>query len=244
MSNFKKGQNQNTEVFNPRTGKFEPVSSQSEEYQSICEDYTPVDYGGAGNNAPQKNQSVTVYVVIIVVLALLLFFLTISLGSANNKYNQLAYYTAQLEQQIENMEKSQTVSKTERVEEVKQSQKPKSTKYNVEILNTYIDYDKYNEEQPVLLVEYSFTNNTDEAKSWMVSVSDKVFQNGIECGGTAYHEDVNSEMQMNDVKPGYTANLIVAYPLYDTTNPVELEITEYITDKYITGANITLDVAE
>ena len=223
MGKFKKEQNQDTEIFNPRTGKFEPMNSQNNEYQSICGDYKPVDLGGAVDTTPPKKKSKAIPVVIAIIVGAVVLHSCGKNNTSNNISNS------------ENYEETQIAQTTADAQPIK------SSKYEVEILNTYVDYDKYDEEQPVLLVEYSFKNNTDEAKSWMFSVSDKAFQNGIECGGTVYHDDINSEMQMNDVRPGYATTLTVGYPLYDTTSPVEIEVTEYILDDYITGTIVNLD---
>lgn len=99
-------------------GYYNPETKQNE-YKSIIEDYTPVDYGTAGKNAPQQNQSLTVYVVIIVVLALFLFFLTLSIGNMMSTNEKLNKRIKELETYISSVEDQSTVSKTENVEETK-----------------------------------------------------------------------------------------------------------------------------
>ena len=254
MGKFKKEQNQDTEIFNPRTGEFEPVKSQSKEYQPICEDYTPVDYGTAGKTAPKQNKSVTKYVVIIVVLAVLSFFLFASWRNGNIRYNQLLKYTAQLEQQIKDMEKPSTVSKTEKVEEtvvttIYETKEDKSTKevtvkkvgesnIGISCMSAKLDYDKEN--NPILLVEYEFTNNTNENIDWLWNVTNKAFQCGIECSGSVYHDDINNQMHSNEIQPGTTVTIVEGYPLYDNTSTVTIECSELFGDEPMLVVDIEL----
>lgn len=71
---------------------------------------------------------------------------------------------------------------------------------------------------PVLVIEYAFTNVDDEPASFTFSVQDSVFQNGIECSSTVFGcDEVDSQQQLNDVQPGFTYNLKVAYELKDMT---------------------------
>ena len=234
MGKFKKEQNQDTEIFNPRTGEFEPVKSQSKEYQPICEDYTPVDYGTAGKTAPKQNKSVTKYVVIIVVLAIISLFLLVSWRNESIKYNQLLYYAAQLEKQIENTENSSTISKTETVEA------PIQTTENGFVIK-YVSAEIVHKTkgEPILLVTYEFTNNSDEAASWMWDLRSKAFQNGIECGGYVSHDNINTQMQDNDIKPGTTITIVEGYPLYDVENPITIEVAELFDDEPILTVKIS-----
>lgn len=76
------------------------------------------------------------------------------------------------------------------------------------------DYDG----NPILVIEYAFTNIDDKPKSFTFSVQDSVFQNGIECSSTVFGcDEVDSQQQLNDVQPGFTYNLKVAYALQDMT---------------------------
>lgn len=84
-------------------------------------------------------------------------------------------------------------------------------------INSYAISKDYNG-NPVLVIEYAFTNIEDEPKSFTFSVQDSVFQNGVECSSTVFGcDEVDSQQQMNDVQPGFTYNLKVAYALQDMT---------------------------
>lgn len=177
-------------------GYYNPETKQNE-YKPIIEDYTPVDYGTTSKTTPQQNHSITKYIVIIVILAIFSFLLFVSWRNGNIRYNQLSRYTAQLEQQIKDMEKPSTVSKTEKIEEtvvttIYETEEDKSTKevtvkkvgesnIGISCMSAKLDYDKEN--NPILLVEYEFTNNTNKNIDWLWDVTDKAFQCGIECSG-------------------------------------------------------------
>lgn len=77
-----------------------------------------------------------------------------------------------------------------------------------------------------MVVEYNFTNNSDEAQSFIFACQDKVFQNGIECDDTVIGcDDIDSQQQMNEIQPGTTYALKIGYHLQDTTSPVDIEVT-------------------
>lgn len=234
-------------------GYYNPETKQNE-YKPIIEDYTPVDYGTAGKTTPQKNQSTTIYIVIIIVLAIFSFFLFVSWRNGNIRYNQLSRYTAQLEKQIKDMEKSSTVSKTEKVKEtvvttIYETEEDKSTKkvtvkkvdesnIGISCMSAKLDYDKEN--NPILLVEYEFTNNTNENIDWLWDVTDKAFQGGVECGGNVYHDDINNQMHSNEIQPGTTVTIVEGYPLYDNTSTVTIECSELFGDEPMLVVDIEL----
>ncbi|MFR6313197.1 MAG: DUF5067 domain-containing protein [Ruminococcus sp.] len=98
------------------------------------------------------------------------------------------------------------------------------TEFQVELLGTSVSQDY--EGKPVLVVEYNFTNNSDEAQSFIFACQDKVFQNGIECDDTVIGcDDIDSQQQMNEIQPGTTYALKIGYHLQDTTSPVDIEVT-------------------
>lgn len=86
------------------------------------------------------------------------------------------------------------------------------------------DYDG----SPVLVVEYNFTNNSDEAASFVFSCDDKAFQNGIECDSTVIGcDEIDSQQEMNEIQPGTTYALKIGYHLQDTTTPVDIQVNSY-----------------
>lgn len=93
---------------------------------------------------------------------------------------------------------------------------------------------------PILLVEYEFTNNTDNAKSFTFLCQDTAFQNGVECSSTVISDAVDAQQQLNDVKPGTPYKLTVGYQLQDTETDVEIEITDLFGTETFLTQTVTL----
>lgn len=74
------------------------------------------------------------------------------------------------------------------------------------------------EDKDILIIEYAYTNIEDEPTSFSFACQDSVFQNGVECSSTVICDEVDTQQQLNDVQPGITYNLKVAYSLQDMTN--------------------------
>lgn len=90
----------------------------------------------------------------------------------------------------------------------------------------------------VVLITYEFTNNSSEAIAYETALTDYVYQNGIELESTWYIDE-NTDLDVYDsanIKPGITKDVIKGYYLNDTTSPLEVEITEWIsfTDEKLT----------
>lgn len=79
------------------------------------------------------------------------------------------------------------------------------------------------EGNPALVVTYEFTNNSDEASSFDLSISDTAFQNGVSLE-MAFMDDL--EYEDKQIKPGVTIDVQKAYVLNDTENSVEIELSE------------------
>lgn len=97
-----------------------------------------------------------------------------------------------------------------------------------------------NGEKNILVVTYSFTNDSDDSQAFMYAITDKLFQNGVELG-TVYsswgmEEEYNFDNKSKEIKPGITLDVQCAYELNDLTTNVEVEITEWISfdDKKLT----------
>ncbi len=86
------------------------------------------------------------------------------------------------------------------------------------------DYDG----NPAVLISYTFTNNSDESTSAMVSLSCRAFQNGIQLDSAFIynHEKYDSGDSMKDIQPGASIELMEAYVLSSETAPIEFEVEE------------------
>ena len=84
---------------------------------------------------------------------------------------------------------------------------------------------------PVVIVKYQFTNNDNNPASFIWSVDDKVFQDGVGLNTALFVDDTfnySSDNQTKDIKQGVSIYVEVAYELNDTTTDIEVEVTELI----------------
>lgn len=104
-----------------------------------------------------------------------------------------------------------------------------------------------NGDKNILIVTYTFVNNSDDSKAFMYAITDKLFQNGIELGAVygswGIEDDYNFDNNSKEIKPGVSLDVQEAYELNDTTTDVEVEISEWISfnDNKIT---YTIKIAE
>lgn len=83
------------------------------------------------------------------------------------------------------------------------------------------------EENPAIIITYSWTNNSDETTSAMVSISEKAFQDGVELDTALIMSDnYDSSASMKDVRPGSTIDVQCAFALSSQTSEVEFELSE------------------
>ena len=131
---------------------------------------------------------------------------------------------ASAEESEEESNAEETVDSEFNSEEESNAEETVDSEFNVELLSTSISQDY--EGKPVLVVEYNFTNNSDESASFMFSCQDKAFQNGIEFDNTVFGcDEIDSQQQLNEIQPGTTYALKIGYHLQDTTSPVDIEVT-------------------
>lgn len=123
-----------------------------------------------------------------------------------------------------------TEATTESTETTTEAPKDSGTlgSYEVKIKDATFTTDHNNKK--VIIINYDFTNNSEDTASPLYSVSGKAFQNGIELesailiGNDAY--DISTGQK--EIKPGITLeNCQKAFVLEDDS-PVEFEMTELI----------------
>jgi uncharacterized protein YxeA len=101
--------------------------------------------------------------------------------------------------------------------------------YNIEIKSSRLTTDYAG--KPVIVITYSYTNNSDDPTAFYIAVEDLAFQNDIGLNETFMVKDgdpYNADNQRKEIKKGATLDVEVAYDLNDTTTPVEVEVTELI----------------
>lgn len=104
-----------------------------------------------------------------------------------------------------------------------QSSTKSNAKYAVSIDSCTVTKD-YNG-APAIIVSYTFTNNSDKDQSFMVAISDKCFQNGVQLSTAIVPSGIDSQSSMNQVKPGASIAVQSAYRLNDQSE-VKVECTE------------------
>lgn len=116
--------------------------------------------------------------------------------------------------------------------------------YHVEIKGAKLAKDY--EENPVIVVTYAWTNNSEETTSAMTAIMGKAFQGGIQLDSAIVGDSkvYDSGASMKEIRPGATLDVQSAFVLRDTTSPVEVEVGEWLTwDDKPAMAKITYDLA-
>lgn len=99
--------------------------------------------------------------------------------------------------------------------------------YKVEIVSCRLakNYDG----SDVVIVKYNFTNNSDDAASFMFAFDEHVYQNGVGLNEAYILDDsanYDSGNQTKEIKTGASLDVEVAYELNDTTTDIEVEVEE------------------
>lgn len=82
------------------------------------------------------------------------------------------------------------------------------------------------EGSPAIIVDFTFTNNSDKATSFAVACSPKAFQNGVQLETAIVTDDLGNGY-MAEIKPGATTTARLAYSLTDQSD-VTVEVSELI----------------
>lgn len=119
-------------------------------------------------------------------------------------------------------------------QKVEAAEKPESSSnklgdYQLEIKGCRLAKDF--EGKDIVIVKYTFTNNSDDATSFTFAFDDNAYQDGIGLNGSYFAADsanYNSDNQTKDIQKGATLDVEVAYELNDTTTDVVVEVSELI----------------
>ncbi len=83
------------------------------------------------------------------------------------------------------------------------------------------------EGNPALAVKFTWTNNSDEATSFMVAAMAKAYQDGVQLDTAIYMGDDIDTDTMKDIKPGITQDVWQVFEL-TSESPVEIEVEEWL----------------
>lgn len=84
---------------------------------------------------------------------------------------------------------------------------------------------------PIVIVKYAFTNNGDDSAAFSYSLSTDVFQDGIgldKCYFVSDSANYSSDAQHQEIKPGVTIDVEVAYTLNDTSTSIDVQVSEFM----------------
>lgn len=115
-------------------------------------------------------------------------------------------------------------------------------KYHIEIGDYTMEKDVSG--NSAIVISYIFTNNSDEAESTLVALSDNAFQNGVSLESAFFLDDsiVDSSATMKDVQPGGSLEIKKGYVLSSSTAPVEFEVSESFSfDGAMLGKTFVID---
>jgi hypothetical protein len=96
-------------------------------------------------------------------------------------------------------------------------------KYYIEVLSARKSKDYSGKD--VVIINYRYTNNSDETQSFMFAFNTQAFQNNVELENAIVINDksYNSENALKDIKPGGNIEVQQAYILQDNS-PVTVEV--------------------
>lgn len=77
-------------------------------------------------------------------------------------------------------------------------------------------------------VIFEFTNNYSEPQSFDTALEANLFQEGVGLESTFLSGDDDNALYDVEIKPGTTKEVVKYYVLRDTTTPIEVEISEWI----------------
>lgn len=100
------------------------------------------------------------------------------------------------------------------------------------------DYDG----KDAIIINYDFTNNSEEAVAALFALNFKLFQGGVELETAIMVDDCDLTPEQSEIKKGVTLSCQSAYLLRDTSSPVEIEVSELMSfsdEKIVTEFNIT-----
>ncbi len=94
---------------------------------------------------------------------------------------------------------------------------------------------------PAVIVDFTFTNNSEEDTSFAVACSQKVFQNGVQLENAVVMDDLGNGY-MAEIKPGATTTARLAYNLTDQSD-ITVEVEELFSLDDVLLAEATFSVA-
>lgn len=114
--------------------------------------------------------------------------------------------------------------------------------YFVEI-NESAKIKKNRDGEPVIIISFDWTNNSDETTSAMVSFGEQAFQDGIELESSFQSSLYESDNYSREIRPGTTITVERAFELNNETSVVEFEVSNWLSwnDESIVYRNFNIE---
>ena len=80
----------------------------------------------------------------------------------------------------------------------------------------------------IVLLTIDFRNDSEKEASYVLSVTDVIMQDGIECSGTPFTSKADSAAILSKVLPGYSNTFVRAYCIDDTAKPIVFKYSKFI----------------
>lgn len=93
-----------------------------------------------------------------------------------------------------------------------------------------------------LLITYEWTNTEDKATSFMFTITDKLYQNGVQLESAVGVDEVDAQRQLNEIKPGVTYEVSAAFILQDKSD-VTVECSDLFGTEMYLEETISLENA-
>lgn len=167
---------------------------------------------------PQKKSHKKFWIICAAIILVLTC--AVSCNTSNNneaENNKVVTETAKKDGEKDTSEKS---------EEKKSESSGKLGDYEVTILDSVVTKDY--EGNPALIVNYTFTNNSDDATMFTTAISSIAYQDGVQLSPALIMDTsvYNAENSMKNVQKGGTINCQEAYELTSETSSVTVEVKE------------------
>lgn len=133
----------------------------------------------------------------------------------------------------ETSKEAQTISTTETTQ-IETTEAVSETTIEGQLGDYVVNYLKHEiikdyEGKPALVIYLAFTNNSEDAASYMFSMMPKAFQNGVELESAFVTSEIPEyNNSQKEIKPGVSLDVCSIYKLDDKTSDVEFEISELI----------------
>ena len=123
---------------------------------------------------------------------------------------------------VDTAQGSAPVESAQTQQEVAEPQEASEYAVTIDACTTTADY----EGAPAIIVDYTFTNNSDEAVAFAFACNAKVFQNGVQLEPAIVTEDLGNGYTA-EIKPGATTPARIAYSITDQSD-VTVEVEKLI----------------